>query len=47
VQGLLETGEIENRHILIYFNRLSDALWLMARWVETTTEERPAGKSPQ
>jgi cob(I)alamin adenosyltransferase len=28
---LRESGEIENVEIIIYMNRLSDALWLMAR----------------
>lgn len=35
IQLLIESDEIRNREILIYLNRLSDALWLMARWVET------------
>ena len=30
-----ETGESINSEILIFLNRLSDVLWLMARWVET------------
>jgi cob(I)alamin adenosyltransferase len=29
--ALRESGEIENVEIIIYMNRLSDALWLMAR----------------
>ena len=28
------TGEIQNGEIIIYLNRLSDLLWLFARWVE-------------
>jgi len=28
-------GELKNTGIMIYLNRLSDLLWLMARWVET------------
>jgi len=28
-------GEIQNAEIVIYLNRLSDLLWLFARWVET------------
>ena len=35
VEQLLESGEVENRHLQIYLNRLSDLLWLMARWAET------------
>lgn len=33
---LVEKGMIENRQIMVYLNRLSDVLWLMAR-----TEGRP------
>ena len=29
------TGEIRNAEIILYLNRLSDALWLLARWTET------------
>ena len=35
VCGLRETGELNNPEIVIYLNRLSDLLWLFARWVET------------
>ena len=31
---LQEQGEIKNASILVYLNRLSDTLWLLARWVE-------------
>lgn len=31
------TDESVNPEIIIYLNRLSDLLWLMARWVETKT----------
>jgi cob(I)alamin adenosyltransferase len=34
VAELQESGEIKNPSILVYLNRLSDALWLLARWVE-------------
>lgn len=34
VEDLLAGGDIENRSIAIYLNRLSDLLWLLARWVE-------------
>lgn len=32
--ALHEARELGNPEILIYLNRLSDALWLLARWVE-------------
>ena len=35
VYELQEQRQVENISILIYLNRLSDALWLLARWVET------------
>ena len=35
VQALVEAGEIQNREMIVFLNRLSDVLWLMARWVET------------
>jgi cob(I)alamin adenosyltransferase len=35
VCGMLEAGELKNGEIIIYLNRLSDLLWLFARWVET------------
>jgi cob(I)alamin adenosyltransferase len=35
VQGLLETAEVENEHLLVYLNRASDLLWLLARREET------------
>jgi len=35
VCGLQETGQLKNAEIIVYLNRLSDLLWLMARWVET------------
>jgi cob(I)alamin adenosyltransferase len=33
--ALHERGEVPNGETVIYLNRLSDALWLMARWVES------------
>jgi cob(I)alamin adenosyltransferase len=33
--ALREAGQLPNAEILIYLNRLSDLLWLFARWVET------------
>jgi len=35
VCDLQEAGELRNTEILIYLNRLSDLLWLLARWAET------------
>ena len=35
VCALQATGELNNAEIIIYLNRLSDLLWLFARWVET------------
>ena len=33
--ALHEAMQLENAEIIIYLNRLSDTLWLLARWVET------------
>jgi len=33
--ALLESRELNNCEIVTYLNRLSDLLWLLARWVET------------
>ena len=35
VCALKESGGLKNSEIVIYLNRLSDLLWLFARWVET------------
>jgi len=35
VYDLQSTGRLPNGEILIFLNRLSDLLWLFARWVET------------
>ena len=35
VEDLVISGLVANRCISIYLNRMSDLLWLMARWVET------------
>ncbi len=37
VCALQEAGELKNAEIIIYLNRLSDLLWLFARWVETNS----------
>ena len=38
VCALKEAGLLQNLEIIIYLNRLSDALWLLARWAETRSE---------
>jgi cob(I)alamin adenosyltransferase len=35
VYDLKDAGELPNGEIIIYLNRLSDLLWLFARWAET------------
>jgi cob(I)alamin adenosyltransferase len=40
VYDLQSAGDIKNQEILIFLNRLSDLLWLLARWAETRTEVR-------
>jgi cob(I)alamin adenosyltransferase len=35
VCALKESGGFKNGEIIVYLNRLSDLLWLFARWVET------------
>jgi cob(I)alamin adenosyltransferase len=40
VCAMVEAGELKNTEIIIYLNRLSDLLWLFARWVETKLEAR-------
>lgn len=36
--ALQEANQLHNSEIIIYINRLSDVLWLMARWVETKSQ---------
>ena len=38
--ALQEIGELRTVDLLVYFNRLSDVLWLLARWSETAPAER-------
>lgn len=38
VCDLAEAGGLQNAEIVIFLNRLSDLLWLFARWVETQTK---------
>ena len=40
VVDLQAAGELQNTEILIFLNRLSDLLWLFARWVETQLEKK-------
>jgi cob(I)alamin adenosyltransferase len=47
VCGLRETGELKNPEIVIYLNRLSDLLWLFARWVETNKKKSSKVQSPK
>lgn len=35
--SLQEAGQLQNKEVVVYLNRLSDALWLLARWVEAQT----------
>jgi len=42
ITALQEAGELNNPAILVYLNRLSDALWLLARWVEHQQELPPS-----
>lgn len=32
--ALQETGQLHNPEVIVYLNRLSDLLWVLARWVE-------------
>ena len=34
VCALRQAGELPNTEVIVYLNRLSDALWLLGRWVE-------------
>jgi cob(I)alamin adenosyltransferase len=38
VCDLKDAGELKNAEIIIYLNRLSDLLWLFARWAETKSD---------
>jgi cob(I)alamin adenosyltransferase len=38
VQALREAGDLENSEVTVYLNRLSDLLWLLARWAETRVD---------
>lgn len=45
IGALAESGQLANGEILVYLNRLSDLLWLMARWDETRVEREMSPKS--
>jgi cob(I)alamin adenosyltransferase len=34
ISSLAEAGDLQNKETLVFLNRLSDVLWLLARWVE-------------
>jgi cob(I)alamin adenosyltransferase len=38
VCALQDSAQLHNSEIVIYLNRLSDLLWLLARWTENQTE---------
>ncbi len=43
---LHEANQLHNSEILVYLNRLSDLLWLFARWVETAEARGPGSQQP-
>jgi cob(I)alamin adenosyltransferase len=47
VCALQESDQLRNGTIILFLNRLSDLLWLLARWVESraATEKNPAESS--
>ena len=45
VCALQESNQLQNPEIIIYLNRLSDTLWLLARWVETKLDG--ASRNPE
>jgi cob(I)alamin adenosyltransferase len=40
VYDLQAAGDFKNEEVLVFLNRLSDLLWLLARWTETKKEVR-------
>ena len=38
--ALLETDQLRNPEIIVFLNRLSDLLWLLARWVEAQNNDQ-------
>lgn len=45
VCALQESGGLHNAEIVVYLNRLADALWLLARWTEA--RKAKPGKRPR
>jgi len=45
VCGLFESQQLKNPEILTYLNRLSDVLWLLARWEEARLRPLPQDRS--
>ena len=45
VCGLQESGQLNNPEIIVFLNRLSDLLWLLARWVETNAGQAGGSSS--
>ena len=41
VCALQDSSQLQNPEVLIYLNRLSDLLWLMARWTENQSVPAP------
>jgi len=46
VCALQESNQLHNPEIIIYLNRLSDTLWLLARWVEARNALRSGNSLP-
>jgi cob(I)alamin adenosyltransferase len=46
VCALAESNQLHNAEIIVYLNRLSDVLWLMARWVETKDSGATVSPAP-
>lgn len=40
--ALHEANQLHNPEVIVYLNRLSDSLWLLARWVETRITRQTA-----
>ena len=43
VCALQDSAQLQNHEIMVYLNRLSDVLWLLARWVETQDGKKKEG----
>ncbi len=42
---LQEESQLANPEVIIYLNRLSDCLWLLARWAETPNDPGPSAST--